>query len=256
MLHTDSRAQPSPARADDRRGARTFAEPDRLDLPVANYVNLEPIHGGSRGTGVAEIDSSHAHSGTDSLHLAVPDVSRNRRAEWAVRDMEALVGARHYTVESWMYVPADWDFNVEGIDWNWYMFAQFYTPETPQPGGAYAPYTSFLVQQPDITTPVFRAHIGGRNSDNVNADYVVYEGFPLPRGRWFEVRYYIDLRTEDAGTARLWVDGIEVGEATGLDTPRGDWYSTVAKVYHHEDEPERHDLWFDDLTIYRGLAAP
>jgi hypothetical protein len=80
-----------------------------------------------------------------------------------------------------------------------------------------------------------------------------YDNFPLPRGRWFQVQYYV-LRSTTNGKLKIWFDGILVSDRSGLQTKVSaeDWHTTPAKIYYDTtyDVFSPYRIWVDDLEIY------
>jgi hypothetical protein len=219
--------------------------PHRLNLGIANWLEF----GGSGGAEVWT-ENGLAHSGGRSVGMELYDINQSRRSELNIFP-EDLVG-NEFTVSAWYYLPADWSLNVPGIDWNWCALMVLYSEYVP----GFDNYVELHIGQPDINQERFNLSLFRRHTGFGAEAIATVEDFPLPRGRWFQVQYYLKRHPTD-GAIKVWVDGNLVFDLSGIMTQdRGTYKITVAKIYHDPRDTVPHQLWVDDLAIYRGLVEP
>jgi MYXO-CTERM domain-containing protein len=186
--------------------------------------------------------------GAQEFRLEVFDITQSRRAEFDIFP-DALVDDEFFA-SVWLYLPENWSLNVPGIDWNWYELANPFSS-----GGA--PYSAIHIVQPDIDEAVFDLSIDFRDDSGVMRVLDRVDDFPLPRGRWLNVAWYV-YRSATDGQQRVWLDGVLVSYQRGFNTINPDsdsFYTIIAKIYHETGDTVPHQLWVDDLELYEGLPV-
>jgi hypothetical protein len=213
-----------------------------LSLPIAHVFNFGD--GGAR----MWMEENFGHSGKRYVGMEVTDVVISRRNEFNIVDMEKLVGDELF-VSCWFYLPPDWSLHSPSTDpyLNWYSLACLFQEQAPN----YAPYAALHIYQPDITKPIFNLGVFMRDVNQVATRIVEISNFPLPRGRWFNVSYYV-LRHPTNGIIKVWVDGTLICDKSGLCTKViNEYFTTVAKIYYNTaDTFSPYRVWVDDLEIY------
>jgi hypothetical protein len=197
------------------------------------------------------------HSGSRCVGMELTDISKSRRNEFDIPHLENLVGDELF-VSVWQYLPADWRLHCTSCaDWNWYSNVVPFQTGAPD----WQPYLAIQISQPDITKDIF----------NLNFDYRGITGklstlrtlretsdFPLPRGRWFNVQYYV-YRHPTNGVLKVWIDGTLLFDANNISTKDPstiDWLTTVGKIYYDmHDTFSPYRIWVDDLEIYNTQPA-
>jgi len=186
------------------------------------------------------------HSGSRCVGMELVDITKSRRNEFNINDLGNLVGDELF-VSVWLYLPADWQLCGTSGGWNWYAIVDPYFTAGP----SYLPYGSIhLSEKPP--SPDFYLTIDYRDLNGVQHTLDSYLNFPLPRGRWFQVQYYV-LRSSTDGILKIWFDGTLVTNKSGLQTkgPIEEWFTTVAKIYYNTDNTfSPYRIWVDDLEIY------
>jgi hypothetical protein len=216
-----------------------------MDIDLDNWFE----YGGDGGAEVW-MDSSRTHNGGRSVGMKLYDIRQSRRVEFDIYP-QAMVGD-DYTVSAWYYLPADWSLNVPGIDWNWYALIALYSEYQDN----YDNYVELHIGQPDISRDQFNLSLFQRRSGNGTQNIATVRNFPLPRGRWFHVQYYVK-RHPTNGVIKVWIDGQLIFDESGLTTKaQNDYYVTLAKIYHDPRDEVTHQVWVDDMAIYDGLVAP
>lgn len=120
-------------------------------------------------------------------------------------------------------------------------------------GPAWAPYSAIQIRQ----EPQFKLAVNYRGVDQVESFLDTHVDFPLPRGRWFNVQWYVFRHPTD-GILKIWVDGMLVTNRSGLQTKGSteEWFTTVAKIYYNPNSKySRFKIWADDLEIWNHSIA-
>ncbi len=121
------------------------------------------------------------------------------------------------------------------------------------PCGMWVPYLKVTITQPDFTKQEFSVSVGGRDPEcnQYTADQI--DNFPLPLGRWFNVKYHL-IQHPTNGAATVWVDGMLISNRTDfeLSTVTDHFKIQPAKIYHNPDDHTQRKIWLDDLKIYKG----
>jgi len=151
-------------------------------------------------------------------------------------------------------LPTDWQLHLpSGYTGgrNWYEIADpFFTV-----GPTYRPYSPLTVYQKDSTVQVFSLAFEYRDTSNVIRTLKEIPNYPLPRGRWFNLQYYV-YRHETNGIIKVWIDGALLWEGTNISTRNSsivEWKTVPAKIYYDTNDgfsPYR--IWVDDLQMYEG----
>ena len=180
------------------------------------------------------------HSGSRCVGMELTDITKSRRNQF---DVLPVVGFG-YSVSVWLYLPPDWQLHLSR---NWYQIVNPYFTGPPE----YLPYSAIDIVQ-NTTSPVFDLSINYRDLTGAQHMWDHYANFSLPRGRWFQVQYYV-LRSSTDGILRVWFDGTLVTSRSGLQTkgPIEDWFTVPAKIYYDtNDRFSPYRIWVDDLEIY------
>jgi hypothetical protein len=185
------------------------------------------------------------HSGSRCVGMELTDISKSRRNEFDITDLQNFIGAELY-VSVWLYLPGDWQLH-SATDW-YELMNPFFTD-----GGTYNPYAAFHIGQSDLTKAVFSSTLDMRD---INGNLVTVGSvpvLPLPRGRWFNLQYYV-LRDATNGVMMVWIDGALIYNVSGVQTMNpsvASWFTTIGKIYYDtSDTFSPYRLWVDDLAIY------
>jgi len=193
------------------------------------------------------VETEFAHSGIQCIGMEVWDISKSRRAEFNIKNMQELVGDEA-TVSAWLYLPEDFNLNIPGINWNWFALGTIRDVNPP----SWVPYFEPEIIQPDITKKVFDVAVIWRDLDGTLHYLSRTNNFPLPLGKWFNIKYYT-YRHETNGKLQIWLDGQLICNNSEILTKYVDeWYISIAKVYTGPNEPQTQYVWIDDLEIWSG----
>jgi len=191
------------------------------------------------------------HRGTRCVGMELTNITESRRNEFNIIRLRDLVGDELF-VSVWLYLPADWRMHLDKGSWNWYELANVFFTGGPN----YLPYFSVHVIQRDSTVDVFDLHFDVRDASGTQYALKEIPNYPLPRGRWFNLQYYV-FRHETNGTVRVWIDGTLLFDASKIPTKNPsvtEWFTTPAKIYYETtDKFSPYQIWVDDLEIYNGL---
>jgi hypothetical protein len=228
----------------------TKKDANRLNMGIDNWFEFEGSGGASMW--VEGLDRSTPgltpHSGSRCVGMELTDISKSRRNEFNILDLENLVGDELF-VSVWLYLPADWPIQGSSNDWSWYSMAVPFM----EGGPAWAPYSAIQIRQ----EPQFKLAVNYRGVDQVESFLDTHVDFPLPRGRWFNVQWYVFRHPTD-GILKIWVDGMLVTNRSGLQTKGSteEWFTTVAKIYYNPNSKySRFKIWADDLEIWNHSIA-
>jgi hypothetical protein len=189
----------------------------------------------------------NCHSGSRCVGMELTDITKSRRNEFEILNLQNLGITNEYFVSVWLYLPADWRLHspVE----NWYEIVNPYFSGPP----TYLPYSAITIGQ-ETTAQVFDLRTDYRDLSGAMHTWDTYTNFSLPRGRWFQVQYYVRRSSTD-GILRIWFDGALVTNRSGLLTkgPNEDWFTTPAKIYYGTNDTfSPYQIWVDDLQIYKA----
>lgn len=201
------------------------------------------------------------HSGSRCVGMEVTDLTvSDIRNEFNILDLTNLVGSELF-VSVWLYLPANWGLFDPG--WNWYALASpMFSPYDP----TYLPYWELHIVKP----PSYCMDIDTRGLDRVI--HTIFEtplgsvvrdppAYPLPRGRWFNLKYYV-LRGSAGGAAdgavKVWIDDRVVCDLSGIVTGGHvvgeNWGTCPADIYGSLTQVGMpYKLWVDDLEIWDGM---
>jgi hypothetical protein len=220
-------------------------------MGIGNWFEFEGD--GGAGMWVEGLDrrtpNISCHSGGRCIGMELTDITKSRRNEFNIMHLKELVGDE-ILVSVWLYLPADWQLHL--TDGNWYQMVNPYFTD----GDPWAPYAGISVIQ-DTGSPVFHLNVNWRDDDQQQYYLDDYPNFSLPRGRWFQVQYYV-LRSPTNGILKIWFDGNLVANHTGLKTEGtvDEWFTTIAKIYYDtSDTFSPYRIWVDDLEIYNGEVS-
>lgn len=209
-----------------------------LNLALRHYFNFE----GETGARFW-IEEKFAYKGNYCLGLELFDITASRRNELNIFDIGALTGKEVF-VSAMYYLPSDWVLNSPTNRW-YELMNPFGQTDAP-----YSPYLALWINQPILNDPVFNVSVGGRKPDGSQYWINTVKDFPLPRGRWFNIKY--NLRVNDTnGAIKLLIDNKLICDVENLAlTCTTDDYKIIpVKIYHETDDFTPHSLWIDDLQI-------
>lgn len=226
-----------------------------LSMPISHRFNLGGDNSGASSwmEGLDRNSGIQAHSGLRCVGMDLTADDSDARCEFNIVGLNSLVGSKLF-VSVWLYLPADWGLFDPG--WNWYEISN---PMT-EGSATYLPYWAIHIVKP----PSFRIDIDMRGLDGqivtlaetpLGSAVLDLPLYPLPRGRWFNLQYYV-LRSSGSGVAdgavKVWIDGRTVCDLNGVVTSGGDdWYTCPAKIYGSLVQSAMpYKLWVDDLSIY------
>ena len=220
----------------------------RLDWDFPHWFEFAAMHreDGGKGDGNSGarmwVEAKRAHSGKQSIGLALFDIERSRRCEFVVYP-GGLVG-REYFASYWLYLPADWGLFEPNIDWDWYEIGNPYSTSG-------APYSAIHIKRPDEKQETFEVGLGGRRESGKGYS-VGFKRIRLPKGEWFHVVTYV-RRDRNDGAVRLWLNGQLLAAGEGFPTmhsTRDRHTMSIAKIYHERGDKTPHRLWIDDFELY------
>jgi hypothetical protein len=224
-----------------------------LNMGIDNYFDFD----GSDASmfiddGTLRPDSPVPHSGNRAVCM---EVNSGYRSEFNLINMQNVV-TNELFVSVWLYLPAD--FRLHMASENWFELAN--PMFTGQP--SYAPYFGISLLQASAQPP-FDLMLYQRDINNVPSTLQTVPNVDLPRGRWFNLQYYV-YRDETNGVIRVWLDdptrqNEPIVSASGLHMINPDvtnWFTTIAKIYHDILDTASYRLWVDDLEVWNGLPAP
>ncbi|MGA2462595.1 MAG: hypothetical protein ABSF82_14350 [Candidatus Bathyarchaeia archaeon] len=185
------------------------------------------------------------HSGTRCLGMELFNITKSRRDEFNIENLNALTGDQAF-VSVWLYLPANWQtYTPSGS--SWYELVNPYFTSS----GSYS--AIYIIQTPPSHN--FELQVAYQDANNV--EHWLYDNlnFPLPVGRWFQVQYYV-LKSSTNGILRIWFDGQLITDRSGLQNvtmgSAEKWSTTPAKIYYSTNDmfsPYR--IWVDDLEIWK-----
>ena len=221
-----------------------------LSIPIDHWFNTQGEGGASFW--MEGLDRSTpgvtAHSGSRCVGMELTDITKSRRNQLEVLNMYTLVGDEVF-ISVWYYLPADWDLYAPLGPYAWERWYSIANPmvETNPPN--YHPYLEMPITHNEPEAD-FKVVVELRD---VNGQQHMYDEqyFGLPRGRWFNVQWYLK-RHETDGAWTLWMDGKLISDHSGIQTKAGadGYHCCPAKIYYEPTDPQPHYLWFDDLEIY------
>jgi hypothetical protein len=176
--------------------------------------------------------------------MELTDIAKSRRNEFNIHGLENLV-ADELFVSVWLYLPASWGLHTTN---NWYSLGDQFFTDAPD----YVPYSALLLYETDITKNTFSLDFQTVTGSN-KVTLGTISNYPLPRGRWFNVQYYV-YRHVTSGILKVWIDGALLFDIHNVSTKSpsiSQWFTTPAKIYYDtSDTFSPYRLWVDDLEIY------
>ena len=228
----------------------TKQDAHRLNMGISNWFEF----GGDGGAAMwmegldRQTTGITCHSGSRCVGMELTDITNSRRSEF---DLYPTIAGNEYFVSVWLYLPADWRLHTPN---NWYELAN---PSFTN-GPTFRPYSAIHISQPDITKDVFNLDLDDRGTGNVLRNYAHVSNFALPRGRWFNLQYYVLLHPTN-GTVKVWIDGALLFDINNLSTKSpsvAEWSTSIAKIYYDtSDTFSPYRIWVDDLEIYNAQPA-
>jgi len=226
----------------------------RLDMgAIPDWFSFENATGGYTDAGASmwmegldrHTPGITCHSGSRCVGMEVNNITESRRNQFDIDNVQNLVGDEIF-LSVWLYLPGDW--GLHSPKDNWYELVNpFFTHEP-----TYLPYAAVHIRQPDTTKSIFDLTLEVRNV-NSYISYGAIHNYALPRGRWFNVQYYV-YRDPTNGIVKVWIDGKMVFDVANIPTkdpsqPR--WFVSLAKIYYDtSDTFSPYRIWVDDLQIY------
>jgi len=231
----------------------TKKDANRLNMGIDNWFEFQGDGGAAMW--VEGLDRKTpgitCHSGSRCVGLELTDVTKSKRSEFEITNLEDLVGDE-VSVSVWLYLSADWQLH---LSWNWYAIADpFFTA-----GPSFRPYAAIHIRQPDITKDIFNLELNVRDTSNALNNYGNIRNYPLPRGRWFNLQYYV-YHHETNGIVKVWIDGTLLFDVRNISTKNpstAEWFTTIAKIYYESelDSFSPYRIWADDLEVCKGEAT-
>ena len=229
-------------------------DPHYLSLPILHRFTFTDGYGSVWMEGLDRNSGIIPHGGSRCVGMELTEIDLSSpRCEFNILDLNSFVGQEIF-VSVWLYLPADW--GLSSPDWNWYELAN---PMTSPYASNYAPYWALHIVNP----PSYRMDVDMR--DLTKQGYLMQEtplgsvvrdppAYPLPRGRWFNLKYYV-LRGSAGGAdgaVKVWIDGKVVCDLSGVITSGGgDWGTCPADIYgSFVQSAMPYKIWVDDLSIY------
>lgn len=119
-----------------------------LSIPIDHSFRFEGEGGARMG-----METSFARSGSKCVGMELTDITKSRRNEFNIENMQNLAGQELY-VSVWLYLPSDWVLHAP--DDNWYSIAQpSYDVNPPN----YHPYTEVHINQPNVEVEEFDVEV-------------------------------------------------------------------------------------------------
>jgi hypothetical protein len=210
----------------------TRTDANRLNMGINNSIVFQGDGGAAIWIeGLDRVTPNiQCHSGTRCLGMELFDITKSRRNEFNIEPLNSLAGDQIF-VSVWLYLPSDWQTHTPSGT-SWYSLAVLYYPAS---GVSTGPYGVIYIKQTP-PSPNFILQVVNVEP-STHPDYLyINNNFPLPRGRWFNLQYYV-LRSATNGRVIVWLDGQLLVDASGYDN-RGtstDWLTTPAKIYYNEN---------------------
>ena len=236
----------------------TMRDAHELNMRIDNWFEF----GGDGGAAmwVEGLDRSTpgftCHSGVRCVGMELTNINESRRNEFNIMHLENLVGNELY-VSVWLYLPAGWA--LHSPSWNSYEIANPYFTGGP----TYLPYSAIHITQSNITKNKFNLDFDVRNDSGTLSTLKEIPNYPLPRGQWFNLQYYV-YRHATSGIVKVWIQNSAIRsllwDAENISTSNPsvtEWFTTVAKIYYDSsDKFQPYRIWVDDLEIYGTQPQP
>jgi len=233
----------------------TKRDANRLNMGIDNWFEFQGDGGAAmwmEGLDRKTPDIT-CHSGSRCVGLELTDAAKSYRNDFVILNLQNLVGDELF-VSVWLYLPADWRLHAPNINWNWYEIANPFF----EAGPSFRPYAAIHIIQPDITKGTFNMKLDVRDTSNALNNYGNIPNYPLLRGRWFNLQYYV-YRHETNGIVKVWIDGTLLFDARNISTKNPSttgWSTHPAKIYYESelDAFSPYRIWADDLEIYNRMT--
>ena len=225
-----------------------------LNLPVNHYFNFagrlqnKTWAWGEDGARFW-VEDSFAYSGNKCIGMELFDITKALRNEFIIYDAHKQLGEEIF-VSVWLYLPSDWMLYSPTL--RWYEIQNPFIENNPP---NWVPKLHFHVSQTTLGEPTFNVYLMSRDKDNNISMLSHNSNFPLPRGRWFQVSYYL-LRHPSEGVIKIWMDGELVCDKSDVVTKEvtDDYSIVVAKIYHETDDTTTHRIYVDDLELWSRVT--
>ena len=224
----------------------TKLDAHRLNMGIENWFAMSGSNTGMWVEGLDRRTSNlNCHSGSRCVGL---EVVTGYRAQFNIMNLQNLGITSEYFVSVWLYLPADWRLHAPKGEWNWYELID----ASGTPVGE--PLTAVHIIQRDTTVDRFDLDFDWKDTlaHNWITDKEILN-YPLPRGRWFNVQYYVFLDPTH-GIVRVWIDDTLLWDGRNIPTmnPSESPVTTVGKIYFNQkDTFSSYKIWVDDLVIYK-----
>jgi hypothetical protein len=234
----------------------TKKDANRLNMGIDNWFEF----GGDGGASIwmegldRNTSGITCHSGNRCLGMELTDITKSRRNQFGIYNLQNLGITDQYFVSEWLYLPGDWRLHLPMGRWNWY--------ELSNPDGAagptFGPYTSIHIIQRDPTVDVFELNFDQVDTTGTQTTLKVIPNYALPRGQWVNLQYYV-FRHPTNGIVRVWIDGTLLWDGENIATKNpsiADWLTIPAKIYYEtSDTFSPYRIWVDDLEISNGEVS-
>jgi len=228
---------------------------NELEISLDNWFEF----GGDGGAAIwmegldRKTPNVNCHSGSRCVGMELTDITKSRRNEFDIMNLQSLGITNEYFVSVWLYLPADWQLHLPKGQFNWYEIAD----PSATGGPPYAPYTTVWINQKDGLVKIFDLEFGGRDAQQKYESFKTTTNYPLPLGRWFNLQYYV-FRHPTNGIVKVWIDGTLLWDGDNIPTMNASVApkTIAAKIYYEPtDTYSPYRLWVDDLEIYRSMPS-
>lgn len=260
---------PTPTPTPPPSGDGLVYSTDFEDVTVtgSNYLSLTCSHYMEmRNGGIFWIENSNNPSGSDAptprsgtrcLGMQTPNNFGSAiRAEFNLMSLHTWqLPPNEIFVSVWLYFPSDWA--LSRTDYNWFeLMDALVDPNGP---GYYPKLPLHITKNP--STGAYALTLRYYPSLGNGYDLGSIQNFVVPRGEWFNIKFYVKRATSDA-IVKMWISTSYYGndyvlaDVSGysMDLYGDDWYVTVAKSYMDGDG-NYHRVWCDDLEIWSRIPS-
>ncbi len=219
-----------------------------LNWDFPHWVEYAAMHkedggeGNGLGGGDIWVEDSITLSGKKSIGLQLTDIEKSRRTEFTIYPEDYIQD--EYFISYWLYLAEDWGLYDPTIEWDWF--------EIGNPFNTFGrPYAAIHISEPDANQENFAITLSLRE-ENGTLSSLSEKRLKLPKGRWFNISYYV-YRHEEKGAIKLWFDDHYIGGKIGIptkSTKTDNFAVSIAKIYHERGDKVPHQLWIDDLELF------
>ena len=224
------------------------------------YDNFENVVPGTHlaapydAAGRSVISAEQAHAGKQSVRMEIHPEDKGGFGNWgAVLPIRpALTKGQEVWMRLYVYWPAEFQFTASP----WMKFLRFHTRSGDS--GKNTGYNDLYIERSNEKGSVLRS------IKEVHDKWAVYEGSPIPHGRWerYEMYLYLDdvpVKDGGKGRVRIWRDGERIFDRTDVPTLVGakdlmDGFFLFT-YWNNEKPPENH-CYIDDLTLATSANPP